>query len=67
MNAHRAHAGVQQYACWALKAICWARSDLRSRAQDAGAVAALDAALARFPNGDVATQATAAKEKVTAA
>jgi hypothetical protein len=67
MNAHAAHAGVQEEACGALQNICWTCSDLRSRARGAGAVAALDAALARFPTGDVATQAKTAKEKVTAA
>jgi hypothetical protein len=40
---------------------------LRSRARDAGAVAALDAALARFPTGEVAECANKAKEKVIAA
>jgi hypothetical protein len=65
MNAHGANAGVQLYACEALKNICWTRCDLRSRARAAGAVAALDAALARFPTGDVATQAKEAKETVT--
>jgi hypothetical protein len=37
---------------------------LRTRARDAGAVAAFDAALARFPTGDVAEWAIKAKEKV---
>jgi hypothetical protein len=67
MNAHGAHAGVQEQACAALASICWMRSDLRSRAQSAGGVAALDAALARFPTGEVATEAKAAKKKVNAA
>jgi hypothetical protein len=54
LHAHGAHAGVQQYACWALWNICRMRCGLCSRARGAGAVSALDAVLARFPTGDVA-------------
>jgi hypothetical protein len=66
--AHGDIAAVQKYACWALAHICWTRySELCARARVCGAVIALQAALARFPAGDVAVHAKKALEKITAA
>jgi hypothetical protein len=69
MRAYPADAHVQANACIALSIICSGRADLAARARAAGAVGAVDAALAAFPDATigVAVRATAARDAISAA
>ena len=64
LRAHGANAAVQEFGCLALVYICWTRSELRARARAAGAVPALEAAVAAFKQGPVVEMAQQALSKI---